>query len=104
MDLKLLPGVGAAGTPALGKSAAAGARGAIAGVDFAKALDSALQNVSRLQQDSTSLQRQYQLGADAVSLEDTMVAMQKAQVGFQAAVTVRNRLVSAYTDIMNMQV
>jgi flagellar hook-basal body complex protein FliE len=33
-----------------------------------------------------------------------MVAMQKAQIGFQAAVTVRNRLVSAYTDIMNMQV
>ena len=44
------------------------------------------------------------MGAETVSLEDTMVAMQKAQVGFQAAVTVRNRLVSAYTDIMNMQV
>ena len=33
-----------------------------------------------------------------------MVSMQKAQIGFQAAVTVRNKLVSAYTDIMNMQV
>jgi flagellar hook-basal body complex protein FliE len=33
-----------------------------------------------------------------------MVAMQKSQVGFQAAVQVRNRLLSAYTDIMNMQV
>jgi flagellar hook-basal body complex protein FliE len=30
--------------------------------------------------------------------------MQKAQIGFQAAVTVRNKLVSAYTDIMNMPV
>jgi len=30
--------------------------------------------------------------------------MQKAQVSFQAALTVRNRLVAAYTDIMNMQV
>ena len=38
------------------------------------------------------------------TLEQTMVAMQKAQIGFQAAVTVRNKLVSAYTDIMNMQV
>ncbi len=104
MDLKGLQGVAAAGTPGLGKAGAVGAPGANAGAGFAKALDSALKTVSQLQQDSTSLQRQYQLGADAVSLEDTMVAMQKAQIGFQAAVTVRNRLVSAYTDIMNMQV
>jgi flagellar hook-basal body complex protein FliE len=33
-----------------------------------------------------------------------MIAMQKAQVGFQAALAVRNRLVSAYTDVMNMSV
>jgi len=33
-----------------------------------------------------------------------MIAMNKSQVGFQAALTVRNRLVQAYTDIMNMQV
>ncbi|HQD82338.1 MAG TPA: flagellar hook-basal body complex protein FliE, partial [Quisquiliibacterium sp.] len=49
-------------------------------------------------------QRQYQMGVDTVSIEDTMVAMQKAQIGFQSALAVRNRLVSAYTDIMNMQV
>jgi flagellar hook-basal body complex protein fliE len=33
-----------------------------------------------------------------------MLAMQKAQIGFQSAVTVRNRLVQAYSDIMGMQV
>jgi len=33
-----------------------------------------------------------------------MIALQKAQIGFQGAVQVRNRLVQAYTDIMNMQV
>ncbi|MBK8765036.1 MAG: flagellar hook-basal body complex protein FliE [Burkholderiaceae bacterium] len=102
MDLKLLQGVGAAGTSALGRAAGTAAAGGGAG--FAKALDSALKTVSSLQQESGSLQKQYQMGAETVSLEDTMVAMQKAQVGFQAAVTVRNRLVSAYTDIMNMQV
>ncbi len=103
MDLKMLQGVAAAGVSGLGRAApGAAAPGGAAG--FAKALDSALKTVSSLQQDSTSLQKQYQMGADSVSLEDTMVAMQKAQVGFQAAVTVRNKLVSAYTDIMNMQV
>lgn len=103
MDLKMLQGVAAAGVSGLGRAApGAAAPGGAAG--FAKALDSALKTVSSLQQDSTSLQKQYQMGADSVSLEDTMVAMQKAQVGFQAAVTVRNKLVSAYSDIMNMQV
>ena len=71
---------------------------------FSGSLDAALQSVSRLQNESTSLQQQFQLGAENVSLERTMVAMQQSQVAFQAALTVRNRLVSAYTDIMNMPV
>jgi flagellar hook-basal body complex protein FliE len=39
-----------------------------------------------------------------VSLEQTMVAMQKAQIGFQATLQVRNKLVQAYSEIMQMQV
>ena len=38
------------------------------------------------------------------SLEQTMIAMNKSQLGFTAALTVRNRLVQAYSEIMNMQV
>jgi len=45
-----------------------------------------------------------QLDNPSVSLEETMIAMQKAQIGFQATLHVRNRLVQAYSDIMNMQV
>jgi flagellar hook-basal body complex protein FliE len=52
----------------------------------------------------TRLQREVQLDSPTVSLEETMVAMQKAQLGFQATLQVRNRLVQAYSDIMNMQV
>ena len=37
-------------------------------------------------------------------VEETMVAMQKAQVGFQATLHVRKRMVQGYTDIMNMKV
>jgi flagellar hook-basal body complex protein FliE len=39
-----------------------------------------------------------------VGLEETMIAMQKASLGFQAAVQVRNKVVQAYNDIMNMNV
>jgi flagellar hook-basal body complex protein FliE len=50
------------------------------------------------------MQRQVSLGNPTVSLEETMVAMQKSQIGFQATLQVRNRLVQAYSDIMNMSV
>ena len=65
---------------------------------------SALKSVSAAQNYSTNLQREVQLENPNVSIEETMVAMQKAQIGFQASLHVRNRLVQAYTDIMNMQV
>ena len=64
----------------------------------------ALQSVSSAQNHSSQLQREVQLENPAVSLEETMIAMQKAQIGFQATMQVRNRLVQAYTDVMNMQV
>ena len=73
-------------------------------VGFSSALKGALQSVSAAQNRSTELQREVQMENPAVSLEETMVAIQKAQVGFQATLHVRNRMVQAYTDIMNMQV
>lgn len=74
------------------------------GHGFGVALESALRSVSAAQNNSTHLQREVQMENPAVSLEETMVAMQKAQIGFQATLQVRNRLVQAYTDVMNMQV
>lgn len=71
---------------------------------FSGALKGALQSVSAAQNHSSDLQREVQLENPSVSLEETMVAIQKAQIGFQATLHVRNRMVQAYTDIMNMQV
>jgi len=71
---------------------------------FEGALKSALQSVSQAQNSATTLQQQVQMENPKVSLEETMVAIQKAQIGFQATLHVRNRMVQAYTDIMNMQV
>ena len=68
------------------------------------ALKGALQSVSAAQNNSANLQKEVQLENPSVSLEETMVAIQKAQIGFQATMHVRNRMVQAYTDIMNMQV
>ena len=76
----------------------------VQGGDFSKALTQALGSVSKTQNDASRLQREVQLDNPTVSLEETMVAMQKAQIGFAATVQVRNKLVQAYSDIMNMQV
>jgi flagellar hook-basal body complex protein FliE len=74
------------------------------GVGFQAALTKALGAVSDSQNDSTAMQREVQLDNPNVSIEQTMVAMQKAQIGFQAALTVRNKMVSAYTEIMQMSI
>jgi len=77
---------------------------AVEGPGFQQVLGKALGAVSKAQTDATAMQREVQLDNPTVSLEQTMVAMQKAQIGFQATLQVRNRLVQAYSDIMNMQV
>jgi len=74
------------------------------GHGFSHALKNALHSVSAAQNHSSHLQQEVQMENPSVSLEETMVAMQKAQIGFQATLHVRNRLVQAYTDVMNMQV
>ena len=73
-------------------------------VGFSGALKGALQSVSAAQNRSADLQKEVQMENPSVSLDETMVAIQKAQIGFQATLHVRNRMVQAYTDIMNMQV
>jgi flagellar hook-basal body complex protein FliE len=94
---------------ALRKNAAGQARQASAaegapGVSFTSALDQALRSVSAGQQQATALAEAFQANPSEVSLEHAMVAMQSSQIGFQSALHVRNRLVSAYSDIMNMQI
>ena len=76
----------------------------VQGTGFQQAMTQALRGVSDTQNQATQMQRDMQMDNPTVSLEETMVAMQKAQIGFQATLHVRNRLVQAYSDIMSMQV
>jgi flagellar hook-basal body complex protein FliE len=77
---------------------------AVAPAGFQSVLNQALRAVSDAQSVAQTLQRDVSMDKPGASIEQTMIAMQKSQVGFQAAVQVRNRLVQAYNDIMNMQV
>lgn len=84
--------------------AAAPAVEAPGAASFTGALDQALKSVSASQHHAEKLARDFVADPNGTSLEQSMVAMQKSQIGFQSALHVRNRLVSAYSDIMNMQV
>jgi flagellar hook-basal body complex protein FliE len=93
-----------AGPAAPALNGAAGAGKSAASPDFAAALKSSLEAANRGQVDATQLARQFELGSPQASLSDVMISMQKANLSFQQMVQVRNRLVSAYHDTMNMQV
>ena len=87
--------------------AAASGSGGVAtpkSVDFAAMLKGSLDKVDQAQATATRMAEQFQLGDPKVTLEDSMVALQKANVSFQAALQVRNRVVAAYHDIMNLQI
>lgn len=73
-------------------------------VSFSDALKSSLDQVNQMQKSSEQLGKNFAMGDDSVSLSDVMIAGQKANIAFQATVQVRNKLVSAYQDMMNMQV
>jgi flagellar hook-basal body complex protein FliE len=104
MDLRLTPVTAPLTTRPAGAARAVTGSSATQETSFVGALSGALKAVTASQGDATALQREVQLENPNVSLEQTMVALQKSQIGFAATLNVRNRMVQAYTDIMNMQV
>ena len=94
------PSVAPVASPSIGAPAAA----APGKLDFAEALKSSLDQVNAAQVNADTLGKNFVMGDDKTSLSDVMISMQKANISFQATVQVRNKLVAAYHDMMNMQV
>ncbi|HVI58812.1 MAG TPA: flagellar hook-basal body complex protein FliE [Luteimonas sp.] len=84
-----------------GRPDAAGSAGA---AGFQQTLSNAIDGVSRTQATAANLQQAFELGDPRADLARVMVAMQQSQVAFRATVEVRNRLVQAYQDVMNMPI
>ena len=72
--------------------------------DFAQLIKQSIDKVNATQKASASLATAFEQGDPNVNLSDVMIAIQKASVSFQAMTQVRNNLVSAYKEVMNMQV
>ena len=102
MDISSIEAIARSGASSpLAPARGAGAAGA---GGFAEALGKALSSVNEAQLRAEATARQFQLNDPHVTLEETMIALQTANVSFQSLVQVRNRLLSAYHEIMNLQV
>ena len=105
MDLSgidaMLSQLQAASSAASGKAPEAAASGA----DFASVLKNSIGQVNAAQQDSEKLAKAMETGSgNNTDLTDVMLSLQKANISFQEMVQVRNKLVTAYNDIMNLSV
>lgn len=78
--------------------------GATQSANFADLLRQSIDKVNEIQQTGNTLSQSFQKGDPDVQISEVMVSLQKANVSFQAMVEVRNKLVSAYQEVMNMQV
>ncbi|AWK82447.1 TPA: flagellar hook-basal body complex protein FliE [Photobacterium damselae] len=72
--------------------------------DFGNLLNDALKTVNNLQGQSSDLATRFDQGDRSVSLSDVMIARNKSSVAFEATVQVRNKMVEAYKELMNMPV
>ena len=72
-------------------------------VGFDQLLKSSLDKVNDMQKQAEAISNSYHQGED-VSVAEVMISQQKASVSLTSALSVRNKLVQAYQDIMNMQV
>jgi flagellar hook-basal body complex protein FliE len=71
---------------------------------FSTLLKASIEGVSQAQVSAVEMAAAFETGDPNVTLPEVMIALQKASLSFQAMTEVRNQLVSAYQEIMNMQI
>ncbi|ATI81369.1 flagellar hook-basal body complex protein FliE [Sphingobium yanoikuyae] len=92
-----------ASTGNVGSTGGAGATQGTAPGGFTDALNNALQQVNGLQAQAGDAASAFERG-ETTDIAAVMLAKQQASVSFEATLQVRNKLLSAYKDIMSMPV
>jgi flagellar hook-basal body complex protein FliE len=73
-------------------------------VDFASLLKNSVDQIASMQNQASALASAYETGDKSVDLTKVMLEVQKADLAFRAMTQVRNKLIDAYTQVMNMSV
>jgi flagellar hook-basal body complex protein FliE len=74
------------------------------GADFSDLLKQSIDQVNSVQQEANALRSAFEGGQGEMDLAQVMIAAQKSSLSFEAMVQVRNKLVEAYKDVMNMSI
>ncbi len=72
--------------------------------DFASLMKDSVDRIASMQNQATQLASSYESGDKSVDLTRVMLEVQKADLAFRAMTQVRNKLLDAYTQVMNMSV
>jgi flagellar hook-basal body complex protein FliE len=72
--------------------------------EFANLMKNSIDHVATMQNQATALANAYEAGDKGVDLTKVMLEVQKAGLAFRAMTEVRNKLIDAYTQVMNMSV
>jgi flagellar hook-basal body complex protein FliE len=75
-----------------------------AGGDFSQVLKQSIDTVNETQQQATAMKQAFETGQGDADLAQVMIAIQKSSLSFETMVQVRNKLVDAYKDVMNMPI
>ena len=71
---------------------------------FGQLLNNAIDKVNEMSQHSSELKKAYERDDPNVDITQVMIASQKAKIGMEAMTQVRNKVVEAYKDVMNMPI
>lgn len=72
--------------------------------DFSDLLKTAIDKVNDVQKESGRMKRAFEVGDPRVDITQVMIASQKSSIAFEAMKQVRNKVIEAYKEVMNMPV
>ncbi len=72
------------------------------GTDFGELLRGSIDRVNELQRNSREAKEAFQAGTSDMSLAEVMITAEKASIAFQTLLQVRNKMIQAYQDVINM--
>ena len=72
--------------------------------NFSSLFKDALNSVNDIQTKASDLKKGYEIGDPGINITQVMIASQKSEISFQALLQVRNKLLSAYQEVMRMQI
>jgi flagellar hook-basal body complex protein FliE len=103
-EMRALQARAAGGAGGAADTAAVGSAASATGVDFASLLKSSVDGIATMQNQAGALAQAYESGDKSADLAKVMLELQKADLAFRAMTQVRNKLLDAYTQVMNMSV